>query len=110
MITRALAILMGSFVAVQIAPASLIAQEEKATMAVETTQAVASTTGHVEVNGVSYYYEIHGRGEPLLLLHGGLGSIDMFGPNLPLLAEGRQVIAVDLHGHGRTALGDRNID
>jgi len=64
-------------------------------------------SGHVEANGVSYYYEIHGRGEPLLLLHGGLGSLDMFGPVLPALAAGRQVIAVDLHGHGRTALGDR---
>jgi pimeloyl-ACP methyl ester carboxylesterase len=67
-------------------------------------------SGHVEANGVNYYYEIHGSGEPLLLLHGGLGSIDMFGPLLPALAQSRQVIAVDLHGHGRTALGNRDID
>lgn len=67
-------------------------------------------SGHIEQNGVNYYYEIHGTGEPLLLLHGGLGSIDMFGPVLPTLAKGRQVIAVDLHGHGRTALGARPID
>lgn len=67
-------------------------------------------SGHVEANGVRYYYEIHGRGEPLLLLHGGLGSLDMFGPVLPALAAGRQVIAVDLHGHGRTALGNRSIN
>ena len=64
-------------------------------------------TGTLAVNGLHYYYEIHGGGEPLLLLHGGLGSIDMFRPMLPALAERRQVIAVDLHGHGRTALGDR---
>jgi pimeloyl-ACP methyl ester carboxylesterase len=63
----------------------------------------------VEANGIRYYYEIHGQGEPLLLLHGGLGSIDMFGPVLPLLAESREVIGVDLHGHGRTELGDRPI-
>lgn len=66
-------------------------------------------TGYVDANGVRYYYEVHGRGEPLLLLHGGLGSIDMFRPVLPKLAEGREVIAVDLHGHGRTALGERAI-
>ena len=66
--------------------------------------------GHVAANGVNYYYEIHGSGEPLLLLHGGLGSIGMFGPLLPALAANRQVIAVDLHGHGRTALGERSID
>jgi pimeloyl-ACP methyl ester carboxylesterase len=73
---------------------------------------VASTpvkSGHVSANGLDYYYEVHGQGEPLLLLHGGLGSIDMFGPLLPALAEKRQVIGVDLHGHGRTALGDREI-
>ncbi|MGH7464945.1 MAG: alpha/beta fold hydrolase, partial [Longimicrobiales bacterium] len=52
---------------------------------------------------------VYGQGEPLLLLHGGLGSIDMFGPVLPTLAEGRQVIGVDLHGHGRTPLGEREI-
>jgi pimeloyl-ACP methyl ester carboxylesterase len=67
-------------------------------------------TGYVEANGVNYYYEIHGQGEPLLLLHGGLGSIDMFGPVLPKLSANRQVIAVDLHGHGRTALGSRDIN
>ena len=69
-----------------------------------------SKKGYVAANGINYYYEIHGKGEPLLLLHGGLGSIDMFGPGvLPAFARERQVIAVDLHGHGRTALGDRPI-
>lgn len=68
------------------------------------------TSGYVEANGVNYYYEIHGEGEPLLLLHGGLGTLDMFAPMFPMLSERRQVIAVDLHGHGRTVLGDRPID
>ena len=74
------------------------------------TRSAAVKSGRIEANGVNYYYEIHGQGEPLLLLHGGLGSIDMFGPLLPVLAEKRQVVAVDLHGHGRTPLGGRKID
>ena len=65
--------------------------------------------GRVNANGIDYYYEIHGEGEPLLVLHGGLGSIDLFGPSPALRAAGRQLIAVDLHGHGRTPLGDRPI-
>jgi pimeloyl-ACP methyl ester carboxylesterase len=51
---------------------------------------------YAEVNGLRMYYEIHGTGQPLILLHGGVGAIEMFGEVLPLLAEGRQVIAVDL--------------
>jgi pimeloyl-ACP methyl ester carboxylesterase len=70
--------------------------------------APAPRTGTLAVNGLHYYYELNGSGEPLLLLHGGLQSIDAFRPVvLPALADRRQVIAVDLHGHGRTALGDR---
>ncbi len=69
----------------------------------------AVDAGRVNANGIDYYYEIHGEGEPLLVLHGGLGSIDLFGPSPALFNAGRQVIAVDLHGHGRTPLGDRPI-
>lgn len=66
-------------------------------------------TGTVEANGIAYAWRITGEGAPLLLLHGGLGSWDMFDPILPILNEGRQVIAVDLQGHGRTPLGDRPV-
>jgi pimeloyl-ACP methyl ester carboxylesterase len=83
------------------------------TMAAFSAQAQAQTSapksGHAKANGVKYYYEISGNGEPLLLLHGGLGSIDMFKPILPKLTAHRQVIAIDLHGHGRTELGARKI-
>ena len=58
---------------------------------------------YAEVNGLNLYYEVHGEGEPLILLHGGFGAIEMFGEVMPLLAEGRQVIGVDLQAHGRTA-------
>jgi pimeloyl-ACP methyl ester carboxylesterase len=64
--------------------------------------------GHyASVNGLSIYYEVHGTGEPLILLHGGVAGLEMFGPNLPALAKTHRVIAVDLQGHGRTADIDR---
>ena len=65
---------------------------------------------YAEVNGITLYFETHGAGRPMILLHGGLGSGEMFGPTLPTLAERHQVIAVDLQGHGRTADIDRPLD
>lgn len=58
---------------------------------------------YADVNGLSLYYEEHGSGEPLILLHGGYGTGEMFGANLAALAAHRRVIAVDLQAHGRTA-------
>ena len=75
----------------------------------QTTTPKPTRSGNTAVNGINYYYAIYGTGEPLLLLHGGLGQIEMFGPNLASLAQRRQVIGVDLQGHGRTGLGDREI-
>jgi pimeloyl-ACP methyl ester carboxylesterase len=62
---------------------------------------------YASVNGLKMYYEIHGRGEPLILLHGGVGAIEMFGEVLKILSQSRQVIGVDLQAHGRTADIDR---
>src|SRR5437870_3898267 len=90
-----------AFVASTIVPA---AQENPP---MQTSRPKPTTSGHAAVNGVNYYYAVYGTGEPLLLLHGGLGQIEMFGPNLTQLAQSRQVIGVDLQGHGRTPLGDR---
>jgi len=65
---------------------------------------------YADVNGLHLYYETHGSGPPLILLHGGLASGEMFGPILPALAERHQVILPDLQGHGRTADIDRPLD
>jgi len=63
---------------------------------------------YAPVNGQSLYYESLGSGPPLVLLHGGLMMIGLnFGPLLEPLAENRQVIAVELQGHGHTADTDR---
>lgn len=62
---------------------------------------------YADVNGLRLWYEEHGEGRPLVLLHGGYGAVEMFAPILPALAQRRRVIAVDLQGHGRTADVDR---
>jgi pimeloyl-ACP methyl ester carboxylesterase len=98
-------------VAASIAASTIIqTAHEEPTVQTDTETLKPTKTGHAEVNGVNYYYAIYGTGEPLLLLHGGLGQIEMFGPNLAALAKSRQVIGVDLHGHGRTPLGNREIN
>src|SRR5437867_3946263 len=79
-------------------------------MKTDWTTAVKGSGQYAEVNGINLYYETHGAGRPLILLHGGLGSGEMFGPVLPALADHHQVIAVDLQGHGRTADIDRPLD
>ncbi|MFZ0180804.1 MAG: alpha/beta fold hydrolase [Candidatus Dormiibacterota bacterium] len=59
---------------------------------------------YASVNSLQQYYETHGTGRPLVLLHGGLMTIDLnFGPMLEPLAASRRVIAVELQGHGHTA-------
>jgi pimeloyl-ACP methyl ester carboxylesterase len=62
---------------------------------------------YVHVNGLEMYYEIHGTGQPLVVLHGAYMTIDAMGEVVPELARTRQVIAVELQGHGRTADVDR---
>ena len=74
------------------------------------TASAQSTGQYAKVNGINLYFETHGAGRPLILLHGGLGSGEMFGPILSALGERHQVIAVDLQGHGWTADIDRPID
>ena len=79
-------------------------------MKTDQTTAVKGSGQYAEVNGINLYYETHGAGRPLILLHGGLMSGETFGPVLPQLAERHQVITVDLQGHGRTADIDRPMD
>src|SRR5947209_20143792 len=65
-------------------------------------------TGYAPVNGPEMYYEIHGTGQPPVLLHGAFSAIGTsFGALLPELAKTRQVIAFEMQAHGRTADIDR---
>jgi pimeloyl-ACP methyl ester carboxylesterase len=67
-------------------------------------------SGYADVNGLHLYYERHGSGTPLVLLHGGMLTIDLnFGELIPTLAQRHEVIGVEMQGHGRTADIDREI-
>lgn len=68
------------------------------------------TTGYAPVNGLKMYYEIHGKGEPVVLLHGAFMAISGdWNDWISELAKTRKVIAVELQGHGRTADIDRDM-
>jgi len=72
------------------------------------TSITTTKSGYAAVNGLNMYYEVHGTGQPLVLLHGAFSAIGTsFGKLLPSLAQTRQVIAFDLQAHGRTADIDR---
>jgi pimeloyl-ACP methyl ester carboxylesterase len=79
-------------------------------MGVTTTAPNTAPPGqYADVNGLRLYYEVHGEGRPLVLLHGGMQTIDLsFGDLIPLLAGSHQLIAVELQGHGRTADVERD--
>lgn len=80
-------------------PAALLSQGMENTSA---------QSGYAPVNGLKMYYEIHGEGEPLVLIHGSFMTIGSnYGAIIPELAKSNQVIAVELQGHGRTADIDR---
>jgi hypothetical protein len=66
-----------------------------------------NNTHVASVHGIELGYRDIGEGAPLLLLHGGFGTVEMFGPNVELLAAGRRVIGVDLQSHGRSPATDR---
>src|SRR5436853_6577088 len=69
---------------------------------------LTARTGYAPVNGLQMYYEIHGTGQPLVLLHGAFSAIGTsFGPLIPELARTRQVVGIEMQAHGRTADIDR---
>src|SRR5712691_9343438 len=101
--------LVGSIVAAAVAVMGCksMAQDRPSTGGKET-QSAAVNSGYAPVNGLKMYYEIHGTGRPLVLLHGGGSTIDTsFGSVLQSFARTRRVVAFEQQGHGRTADVDR---
>ena len=110
MTRTSLATLLAAAMAFAAVPTTIDAQETRSVNTTTEAAPAPKKTGHIEANGVNYYYEVRGEGAPLLLLHGGLGTMDMFQPLMPIFTRDREVITVDLQGHGRSTLGDRPIN
>ena len=107
MLKRAL-LVFGAAIGICLAVSPFVsAQEATQTPGESEMTTTAPQTGYASVNGLEMYYEIHGTGEPMVVLHGAYMSIVSMGEIIPRLAETRQVIAVELQGHGRTADVDR---
>jgi pimeloyl-ACP methyl ester carboxylesterase len=79
-------------------------------MATTTPDSLPFKSGYSNINGINMYYEIHGQGKPLVLLHGGGSTIQTsFGRIISALAKTRQVIGIELQAHGRTGDRDKEI-
>ena len=109
MLTKTLSIILIFTAATLATPAVAYAQGTSVAQPKKAAVAKVLKSDRMEVDGIQYHYQIRGQGAPLLLLHGGLGSVDMFAPIMPALAAKRQIIGIDLQGHGRTPLGSRPI-
>jgi pimeloyl-ACP methyl ester carboxylesterase len=77
--------------------------------AAQTTTSPEAQTGYAEVNGLRMYYEVHGQGEPVILLHGAYMSAESMKPAWEVLAKSRKVIVPEMQGHAHTADIDRRI-
>jgi pimeloyl-ACP methyl ester carboxylesterase len=73
-------------------------------------QTKPSSSGYAPVNGIKVYYEVHGEGKPIILLHGSFYTIKMnWGGLIPELSKNRKVIAIEMQGHGHTPFSDREL-
>ena len=73
-------------------------------------QTKPAVNGYVPVNGIKVYYEVYGKGKPIVLLHGAFYTIEMnWGQLIPELSKTRKVIAIEMQGHGHTPFSDREL-
>jgi pimeloyl-ACP methyl ester carboxylesterase len=74
-------------------------------------QSKPAESGYATVNGIKVYYEVYGKGKPILLLHGAFYTIEMnWGELIPELSKTRKVIAIEMQGHGHSPYSDRKLD
>ncbi len=102
--------LIGIFILLMLSFSAVTAQDNPNNPVVLGELPEPTTSGLAPVNDIEMYYAIYGEGEPLLLLHGGLGNADYFANQIPVFVEaGYQVIAADSRGHGRSTVTETPI-
>lgn len=73
-------------------------------------QSKPTESGYASVNGIKVYYEVYGKGKPIVLLHGAFYTIEMnWGQLIPEMSKTRKVIAIEMQGHGHTPFADREL-
>lgn len=99
---------LAAVAAVLLSTSLIFAQTDPTPEGTEMTETTAPQTGYAAVNGLEMYYEIHGSGDPIVVMHGAYMNADTMLPLVQLLAQTREVISVDLQAHGRTTdIADR---
>jgi pimeloyl-ACP methyl ester carboxylesterase len=102
------AIVMAAVTACQPRPKEEQQDSAKQEGAIESRQAKPTDSGYADVNGIKMYYEVYGKGKPIVLLHGSFMNIPLnWAQFIPVLAKDRQVIVAEMQGHGRTRDTDR---
>jgi pimeloyl-ACP methyl ester carboxylesterase len=97
-------IVRAAVVVLMLLPAIAAAKPRYETLPLPPAMPAASTTGHVEVGGAQIYYATYGKGDPVVMLHGGLGNSDHWSFQVPELAKHYQVIVIDSRNQGRSTI------
>lgn len=95
--------IFGVIIAGTISVGAASAEDLWKTLPFPTTYPEAVSSGYSEVNGVKIFHAEWGAGDPVILLHGGLGSIEAFANQIPAISANHHVIAIDSRGHGRSS-------
>ena len=103
---KAAAVFCGAIIAGGMSVTTASAENLWETLPFPTSYPEPSTSGHSDINGVKIFHAEWGTGDPVILLHGGLGSIEAFANQIPTLAQSYHVIAIDSRGHGRSTRDD----
>ncbi len=104
---KTLAVIGGAVAALVFSLASATAADRWLTLPEPPPMPAAVQSGMAPVNGIEMYYAVYGSGDPILLIHGGLGHADIWANQVIDLMKDHEVIVADSRGHGRSTRNDQ---